>query len=266
MKNIKILSIIFFTFLGIFHSYAQGSKPREEAINAGIELRIKGTKGTNGSAVAWNPDKQLYYAVIAGNEEYPLETFNSDGKFLYTAEAGADLRGLWYNPKTKTLEGNGYNDYGLFKGHLTIDGYAVDVKSCKKEGRFQPSENSCGAYDSKKNLLYFLDGTYLAAYSASNGKIMSSTPISGLEDGFYLEDDANKTSLIYTGVKGYEIGILDYNENRILLLNKKGKQTAIVNLPYEAVTNYAFWTAYANDKLWLYDSDTRTWTSYILFE
>ncbi len=79
-------------------------------------------EGTNGCAVTYVPDSELYYAVIAGNEEFPLEVFYSSGEFFGAFEAGIDTRGLWYNSKKDVLEGNGPGETGIFRQDLEKDG------------------------------------------------------------------------------------------------------------------------------------------------
>ena len=41
-----------------------------------VTLKLQMTNGTNGSGVAWHPEHEVYYAVIAGNRNFPLETFS----------------------------------------------------------------------------------------------------------------------------------------------------------------------------------------------
>ena len=51
----------------------------------------------------------IYYAVIAGNSSFPLETFDATGVSLYQTNTGFDCRGLWWNPNLNQLETNGQN-------------------------------------------------------------------------------------------------------------------------------------------------------------
>src|SRR6476646_822626 len=63
----------------------------------GISYTYVLTDGTNASGVAYNPNFDIYYAVIAGNSGFPYETFNPSGTSLYQTTAGFDFRGLWWN-------------------------------------------------------------------------------------------------------------------------------------------------------------------------
>ncbi|MDG1658501.1 MAG: hypothetical protein P8H56_07965 [Crocinitomicaceae bacterium] len=49
---------------------------------ASLSLALKSTGGTNASGITYDPNRQLYYTVVAGNSEFPLEVFKSSGKLL----------------------------------------------------------------------------------------------------------------------------------------------------------------------------------------
>src|SRR6266480_648241 len=87
----------------------------------GISYTYILTDGTNASGVAYNPNFDIYYAVIAGNSGFPYETFNSSGTSLHQTTAGFDFRGLWWNPNTGEVEGNGYFTNGLWTSGLDIN-------------------------------------------------------------------------------------------------------------------------------------------------
>lgn len=263
MKNVQFIrqmSLMLFVGLISQTSIAQLiEKPKES-----ITLQIKDSLGTNGSMVAYNPEKQLYYAVIAGNSMYPLEVFNSAGKNLYSTEAGNDMRGLWWNPKKKQLEGNGYGETGITGLLIDDQGYpSVGSTTIYSGSEHQPDANSCGVYDGKKTIYYF-DGEYVRMYSRSSGELTKTLDI---DYSSISKDNLNATSMIYTGVKGMEIGLLDYSNNKVYLMNKKtGSLAATVSLPSSAVTNYSFRFAYANKHVFLYDIDARSWTGYKIFQ
>ena len=62
-----------------------------------VSLSFVQTIGTNASGVAFNPNFNLYYAGIAGNSGFPLETFDELGNPLFQTNTGFDIRGLWWN-------------------------------------------------------------------------------------------------------------------------------------------------------------------------
>ena len=70
--------------------------------------------GTRGASVCWNPDTKKYYAGFAGNSMFPMGVFNAAGKRLSpdTLTTMQDIRGIWYDPATKLLMANCYNETG----------------------------------------------------------------------------------------------------------------------------------------------------------
>ena len=220
-------------------------------------ISLVSSDGTNASSLVWNPDKKIYYSVIAGNEDFPLETYDENGKFLFTSSAAFDTRGLWYNPKSKKLEGNGAGENGFFSHDLTSSGQ-INGSQIKVAGQNQPEFNSVGAFYSKKKLVYFYSEGMIYSYKAKGGKQSKSFAIqipSSL-------DVINPTTVVFTGRKGQELGLLDFDAAKVYLFDLKGKHTATVNLPIEYVSSTMFRFSFTNDKIWLYDADERVWSSY----
>jgi hypothetical protein len=235
------------------------SKPK-----SALKLTIQSEGGSNGAAVVYNPVKQIYYAVFAGNADYPLETFDQSGGLLSTSQAGNDMRGMWWNPKNGKLEGNCYSDGGIVAIDLDDQGYPYFANEVIFDGAdHQPTEHSCGVFDPvKKEILYYSEGA-VVGYSRKSGK-PSKTYIP-LALSVPLEN-INWSSMIYTGVKDKEIGILDEVSKKVYIFNKSGNQTATVQLPAEAPVNQAFNFSYANGLLFLFDKDSRVWTGYRIFQ
>lgn len=223
-----------------------------------ITLSFKGSSGTNGSAVAWNSDKKVYYAVIAGNATFPLETFSETGKLLYESEAGIDIRGLWYNPKTKKLEGNGQGTNGIFSYNLNASGEPRGAEILY-EGQNQPDIQSVGAFDAKKQTVYFLDGDAIVPYKLKGVKKGKSIALINNPVSF---DKMNYTTVIFTNRKNEEFGLLHPQRKTVYLFNLKGKYTGKIDFPDNAITHDAFRFSFANGKIWLYDTKTRSWTGY----
>jgi len=244
------LSILFGTSLSSFAQKTYSAK-------ADITLSFQNEDGTNASAVAWNPDNNMYYSVIAGNETFPLETFSASGELIYSNTASVDSRGLWYNPKSKKIEGNGPDTYGYFSHSISSNGQ-LDPATFYVEGQNQPEFNSVGALDSKKKKICFYSSGSVYFYSQSNGKAAGSVTLKDIPS---LET-INSTTVIFTGRKGEELGILDYGSNNVYLFDLKGNFKAIVTLPTDAVTHDVFRFSFANSKIWLYDENSRSWTGY----
>lgn len=252
MKKTPIVLIVL--FIGISSVFAQKNYKASKVFT--LEFALSG--GTNASAVTWNPAKKVFYSVIAGNASFPLETFNEFGEHVYSNEAGVDARGLWFNLKTKKLEGNGQGETGIFTIGFNNSGEKQTVKILI-EGKNQPGNQSVGAFDSKKQIIYYYSDGKIYSYLRKNGKQKSSFNItnSQIDTG-----NLNSTTVIFTGIKNQELGLLDYYLQKVYLFDLKGKLTAIINLPENAPTNNAFRFSFANNYIWLYDVDSRSWTGY----
>lgn len=229
-----------------------------------LTLSINQSSGTNGSGITYDPGKQLYYVVIAGNASFPMEVFNAKGDNVFQTETGSDMRGIWWNSKTKSIEGNCYADGGIVSMKLDASGYPSLGNTTLMSGdNHQPNVNSCGVYDGKK-LIYFIDGDKIYTYSRKNGAAAGTLD---LQLSYDAKVNLNYTSMIYTGKKGMEIGVLDHINKKIYLLNKKtGSVSATITLPYEATCHESFRFGYANNYAFIYDTETRSWTGYRIFE
>jgi hypothetical protein len=243
-----------------------------------IELQMPKTAedelcGTRGASVCWNTVTQKYYAAFAGNASFPLGVFDSKGKRLSadTLTTQIDTRGLWYNPKTKKICGNGYAEFGWFSYKLNAKGFpaAVDIIL---SGENQPSENSVGTYISVKDKVAFLNGPNVSLYDVKDGSITESVIIhwgrtkdEGEEDDEYIElpEEYNYTSLVYTGIKGGELGFLNVDVNQIELYDiASGFLTKKLELPLMTVSEESFNLAYANGICWLFNMTDRKWEGY----
>jgi hypothetical protein len=218
------------------------------------------TDGTNASAVAWNSQRQLYAAVIAGNEEFPLEIFDAEGNPVSQSSAGFDWRGLWYNPANDRFEGNGAGDFGWASFSLNGDNQPSDV-NIFKNGQFQPDFQTVGCYDdAKKQVVYIdygVDG--IAMHSRKNPKKVKQLSLDWSSSDI---GDMNTTSIGYTGHKDYEFVLLNITDGKLVFFNRKGEQTATSKLPADAPLNEAFTFSFANNHAFLYDIDGRTWHAY----
>lgn len=255
MKHVIILVMALTTL-----NAAYSQKTPVTASAADMSMSFVQSNGTNGSAVAYNPNLKLYYIAIAGNVEYPLEVKDAQGKALYELSTGVDLRGLWYNSSKNRLEGNQYGG-GLFALPLDQRGYPTSEVITITENTFPEYDQACAVFDGKNLLYYYTDGI-LYRYSAKNNKPKGEVTLALPVDRYSI----NGTSVIYTGYKGYEIGLLDADLSKVYLFNKKtGTLTATIDLTDWPVLEYSFWFAFANDRVWLYDSETRTWSGYRIF-
>jgi hypothetical protein len=278
-------------------SFAQKKKPaavsgligneasaKDEKKNSGNkELKVISTEkvmdmeipagGANGASIAYHPKEKLYYAAQAGNMEFPLVIFNANGKVVSGEEQKTliDVRGLWYNPKTKQLEGNAYKDFGWFSYDLNNNGIPVKLNR-KKEGSYQPDDNSAGVLNTDDNEVLFLDGLNIVCYSTEGTDKRKSIQ---LHFGAMNENDAttlsvtdfeqtyNTRSIIYTGTKGAEIGLLNVAKKQVELYDiKSGYMSQVIKLPIEFEVETYFNFSYSNGIYWVFDKQKRIWNGY----
>ena len=233
------------------HSGAQSTGKSRE-LKKTITLKMARTvddemPGTRGASVVWHPVQKKYYAAMAGNIGYPLSVFDLSGKRLSKDEhnTGADVRGLWYNPLKKAIEGNAYGSFGWFTYELGKDGMINEVKTLF-EGLSQPSDQCVGAYNAAKKQVLFLYGSQVYIYmrdsAIETNRIIihwGRTKADGVmedEDETAEPENHNRTTIVYTGISGAELGFLNFMDMQIELYNiKDGFLTRTLKLPANAI-------------------------------
>lgn len=250
-----------------------------KTLKKGISLTMPRTvddimPGTRGASVAWHPVQKKYYASMAGNIGYPMGVYDVTGKRISadTLNCNADTRGLWYNVQKKELQGNTYNDYGWFRYAVNTKGIPVKT-TIFLDGKNQPGDNSVGAFNPTKQQVLFLHGNEIFFYSMKGEESGQSLTINwgrtktdGVsEEGeeIWTWEDYNYTTVVYTGIKGAELGLLNITDSQIELYNiADGFLTRKLKLPDDASINVSFNFAYANGMFWLFNMDERKWTGY----
>ena len=257
-----ILSLIAVFFLSTSVIYSQCNLLPNAL--PGMALVHQNTNCFNNSGVAFNPNLNLYYGVRAGNSSFPLETWTSTGVPLYDTLCGFDWRGMWWNPTTNQLEGNGFNTFGMWKADLNASGYALSTGINLFTGMNQPDAQSVGDLDwqAYEVLYYFND--YIYRYSRATNTFLGSYQITGTP---VATSNLNSTTLMYTGCPGKEIALLDYVNLRVYVYDKAtGAYAGMSQLPPTAVTTTSFRTSWTNCAVWLFDLGTLTWFSYKIFD
>ena len=259
--------------------FSANAQPVTKTLKKGITLQMPRTAdddrpGTRGACVAWHPVQKKYYASMAGNADFPMAVFNLTGKIISedTLNTNADTRGLWYNPQKKEIQGNAYNDYGWFS-------YAVNVKGLPTKTTFfledmhQPGENSVGAFNPLKQQVLFLSDGLVHFYSikgVETGEPLSinwgrtkKDGVSEAGEEIWTSEDYNSTTVVYTGIKGAELGFLNTTDAVIELYNiADGFLAQKLELPEDASVNGTFNFAYTNAMFWLFNMEDRKWTAY----
>lgn len=242
-----------------------------------LQLKMTSDKGANGGNVAWHPVQKKYYAAISGNAAHQMGIYDVKGNMVSKPEQQTlfDVRGLWYNPATHTLQANGYKKNGWVEYTLDDKGIPVSVKPLF-EGSHQPDDQSVGAFDPKTNLVYFFDNTNLglSAYNVKDGNFVNTIDIflnikskeqkdTTIDTNEDLKENYNLSSVIFTGIKNQEIGLLSFFNKRIELYNlSTGMLTQVLNLPADAPVTDFLNFSYANDTYWLFDNKARIWKGY----
>ncbi|HLG40842.1 MAG TPA: hypothetical protein VI461_14280 [Chitinophagaceae bacterium] len=270
----KILPLVFvFIVTGIA---VQAQTP--QALKKVMELKMPKTvdddmPGTRGAGVVWHPVQKKYYASFAGNMAYPMAVFDIKGKRLSgdTITAMIDTRGLWYNPVTKLICGNAYSDLGWFSYKLSNTGIPSDYEVLFEEMN-QPTDQSVGTYNPIAKQVLFLDNSQVIMYN-SDGEKQDSVAIHwgrkkadgpGEDEDIYTQhEDYNITSVLYTGIKGQELGFLNITNKQIELYDiKSGFLSKVLTLPETATTEDLFNFAFANGTYWLFNIELRKWVGY----
>lgn len=275
MKN--ILCLVFLCALS-FSIFGQGNPKQPKLLKKVLTLKMALTKndsfpGTRGASVAWHPVQKKYYAAMAGNVAYPLCVFDVAGKRLSpnNQKTQMDVRGLWYNPATKNIEGNAYDDGGWFSYKLDKKGMVAGVDTLE-EGMNQPTDQSVGVYHPIRKQIMFLENSTIefwnTSYATKDSTLLihwGNTEVDGepeWEDEMDEPEGYNYRNVVYTGLKGAELGFLN-TEGFIELYNiSNGYMTKRFKLPANTPLPDSFNFAYSNGFYWIFDMEKREWQGY----
>jgi hypothetical protein len=266
MKTHRYTLLLAASFLALssVRSYAQTNAPLARAVE-GPTLAASAGANDNRSAVVFNPEAGLYYSLDAGCMRYPADTYGEDGTFLGTVEQGFDYRGGWWDPVMEQLEGNGYAEAGIFVQTLDGTTHRPMGTGTTVHDAAQPHVHSVGTLDTEADeVIYYHDGA-VHRYAHATNILLGRLPIAGLPVAF---SDMNDNSIAYTGNPGYEYGLYDHVERRLLFINKAtGAYAGYCQLPATAPRRTSFGVSYANGYFWLFDapSNPGTWRSYRVF-
>ena len=237
-------------------------------VNATAVASVNLTPASNlhvAMSVAYNPIKNLYYAVGGGSSNLVIETFDgtTGAQVSSSANSGHDWRGIWWNPNLSQLEGNPCSScpsLGIRKQDINAGtGYALSTgTNINPIG--QPNFQSGGCYNSVSNEYMYYDNGRIYLYSGVNGAAVSNFAVTGLPVAF---GNISVYFCGYSGCAGQEIVLHDFSLNRVYLVNKaNGAYIATSILPAGAPNTGNFYrVSYANNRLFLHDGAS-TWKSY----
>jgi hypothetical protein len=226
--------------------------------------------GANGGAVVYHPKEKIYYAVQTGNKDFPMVIFDESSDILSSPDETTriDIRGLWYNPKTKEISGNGYAQFGWFTYELDKKGFPERLNNFKT-GRYQPDDHSAGVLNTDDNEVLFLNGLNIACYTTDgvdkrkNILIRIGQKEQGDGSAMNLTDfeaNYNFRSIIYTGYKDAEIGFLNITKKQVELYSiKTSYMTRVVKLAIDFKPESFFNFSFSNDTYWVFDKTNRRW-------
>ncbi|MES2555558.1 MAG: hypothetical protein V4604_05365 [Bacteroidota bacterium] len=244
--------------------FATAQSPLMNA-NCDVTLTVQGEDGTNGVSVTYNPSTALYYTVFAGNALYPIEVHSSNGTSIASESVGFDVRGMWYNPSTKALEGISYDNQGGFEIKLNADGTIKG--SVATSFSYGMDGQTVATLAVKKKSIMFVEGNTVSFFKPGKNKAKTIT-LSPTD----MNTTLNTNGPMYTGVKNYEIALFEAETMTVHLFSaSSGKETGKVVLKsgsceeIEDAPSY-FRVSYCNDRVFLFDTDARTWTGYKLFD
>jgi hypothetical protein len=200
-----------------------------------------------------------------------MGVYDLKGKLLSPDELEAmfDLRGIWYNPKSKAIQANGFKEFGWAQYTLDAKGIPASVKILQA-GMNQPDSQNVAAYNPTESVLYFLNYASVDKYDYADGKFLESInlfPGQASEDDDELDDEFgevyNLTTIVYTGIPGSELGLLNFSDMQVELYNSKtGYMTRKLKLPDDAPTYYWLNFSFCNGIYWLFDRENRKWIGY----
>ncbi len=269
MKQIFALALL--CGITVFGMPAQAQKKLGKVIT----LEIPGEDGSNSGSVVWHPVLKRYYTSMIGNATYAMAIFSDKGKLIEgDIPADHDYRGMWYNPATRRIEFNCYNDGGW--GHLVLDGKgAITDKVIDKEGMNQPSDQSVGScLTGGKSVLFLNTDREVVKYNARSGeeegvltKLYIGCKSQKEVDAMTIEDEEerwelrNKSVVIHTGIAKGELAILNTFDQTVELYNQKtGFLTGSYALPKDIAPAPSFNFSYSNGIWWFFNKEKRAWT------
>lgn len=231
---------------------------------ASFTLEMGEGPGRNGTAVVYNPDDDIYYAAFAGNADFPIAVFRSNGSKIMETRIGNDIRGLWWNEKSGTLEANCYGETGWVQIGLDPQGLPGEGNRILVGGSNQPFGQAVGVFDPKRKEVLFYENGIILGYRAKNGEPSKKITRLRIPKG---AGSLNEYSLMFTGKKGKELMLIDSRSAKAFLFDRKtGAHSGTVSLPSSAYVEPRFNVSYANNYLFLFNIEERIWTGYQIFK
>lgn len=215
--------------------------------------------GGMGVSVVWNPGLKKYYAAVSGNVERWLFMYDQNGKaikppYLLPFDPGS----LWLEAGGKMLKSYASGMEGLYVIHLRegMPAYAENIFY----SLHNPVAIGNGAWAGRRKEMWYYHDKAIFRYKIRHAHHRS--PLQLDIDEF--ENELNSMGMVYTGIRGIEIGLYDRGQHRILLYNSRsGRCTRILQIldengPKPICGDFAF----TNGLFWLYNRESGIWHGY----
>ncbi len=223
-----------------------------------LSLQMPDSAGSNGGGITFCKKNKKYYAAFAGNKYFPMQAFNTKGNATgEVLKAKVDMRGLLYNPKTQQLEANGFGKEAIVK-YIFNNGLPDETEKIITDLK-KPDAQCVASYDDdSQEILMFNEGS-IYRFNHANGELLGDYILKSMPEDYNL----NENTLAYTGIKDGEIALLDYKGKKVYLFQKNtGEFKGTILLPQDAPAKRNFNFGFSNGKVWLFDTDKRTWLGY----
>jgi len=260
MKKNGIILVFLLMIFGGFSLQAQTEILEEGHLI--LKLQASKSNGNNGFAVAYNPKSGYYYAAFGGNANFALETFNSNGTKIFEQKTGYDVRGMWFNPKTKSLEGNAYKGEGLYRLKIGKDG--KPDQAVKITGPIDmPDDHSAGNFNAQTNEIWHYKNNKIYIYSVKKHTLKNTIPFYPPYDDYSFVE----TNLFLTGKKGMELAMFDnYSYELVFFSQETGKIVGKCRIPLSFEPKDMFNISFCNNMLFVFDYNNKIWYGYQVFK
>lgn len=233
-----------------------------------LELPMAPVTAIDGACVAWHPLQKKYYAGMAGGKNELMRIFNEKGEPIDSCPTLINLRGLWYNPVKKVLEGNAIEHKGWFTYSLGKQGLP-EKASPVFEYNAVGHEQSVGAFlrIDTSSIVAFLYDISVQFFNATDGTFISALTLPELYgDAGYEKNEEGLTHtgmvVLATGMPEAELALVNVYKRRIDFIKFGKGYSHSLTIPQDQPVYGAFNTAFSNGILWMYDQQKKVWNGY----
>ena len=199
-----------------------------------------------GSGVAFDPNTNLYYSVYTGS--FPaIVTYDNSGNELLNSTNSFNSIGLWWNSLTSKIEGGKWMSKEIRVSDRDASNYALGTGIVSNVGSPKPSNGSAGTFIASSNEVVYYSSGSIIKYDRGTHTQNSSVTLNNMPAGTFHNDFVG-----YTGVTGAEIVLYNLTSKSVCYFDLgTGNFIGSVSLPSSATANNSYYTAFANNRIWL---------------